>query len=637
MKPIRKAFPNVVFPVISAAFTAAKSDLPLQFFELGPLVVSILASAPATVGASQALKGAVPIAGNHSPAASGLVALSAAPADQILEMRIVMSPSHRAELESLLREQQDRSSTQYHRWLKPGEFDSRFGQSASVRAAITSWLTQQGFDVNPSPNDLFAISFQGTVRQAETAFSISIESPDGGKHYANTNDPSVPSKFGGVIAFVDGLDNLRAGRSGMHVAPGSRARTTQPNAGAARGRYATPHAWNAVFYNGQLGFGPSDLYTFYDETPLLNHGVNGAGGGCIGLIEIGDYDPAAVASFDQVFNLPAPNIKDVISPNSDNPGFNFRSDETIFDLLYAHAIAPGARINIYLTDPATYGGNVIPSTVDSLNTAVRQDACSAISISIESCGFPASFYTGPLHTTYMRAASQGQTVFVAEGDQGAAEFQYNPFTGVGDCSLGTTPHVNELASDPYVTSVGGTQFNPIYDNNGNDVRHVSESVWNEGDNNGAGGGGRSVVFSKPFFQFLGTPRDGARDVPDVSMEAALLTPGVFPVFPDQNSGESVVCCAGGTSLGAPIWAGIAELLVQGNDRERIGTLNPGLYLLGASKLGALTGIRDVTMGDNDFNGVSGFDAVTGYDLASGWGTPDIANFVRAYLAISGDD
>jgi len=58
------------------------------FLVLGLLVASILPSAPATVGAGQALKGAVPIAGNHSPAVTGLVALTAAPPDQTLEMRL---------------------------------------------------------------------------------------------------------------------------------------------------------------------------------------------------------------------------------------------------------------------------------------------------------------------------------------------------------------------------------------------------------------------------------------------------------------------------------------------------------------------------------------------------------------------
>ena len=307
--------------------------------------------------------------------------------------------------------------------------------------------------------------------------------------------------------------------------------------------------------------------------------------------------------------------------------------------MYAHAIAPGAQINIYLTDFNTppYKPNFITSTVDSLQTAVNQDTCSALSISIESCGLSEAFYTVELHAIYEQAAAQGQTVFVAEGDQGAAEFQPS---AIG-CSTGTLPHVNELASDPWVTSVGGTQFIPNYDAENHDIGYVAESVWNEpevaiqsDEGNGATGGGRSTFFPKPPFQALGTPNDGNRDVPDISMEAACFTPGVFTVspFPSGPTSHNVTWPGCGTSLGAPIWAAITELLVQSNhDQQWLGTLNPRLYALGNEQNTATTGIRDVTTGNNDFNGVQGFNAAPGYDLATGWGTPDISTFVQAYF------
>jgi subtilase family serine protease len=579
------------------------------------------------------------VPGNSSPAIATLVGPSAAPPDQVLSMRIVMSPGNLSELETLLAGQQDPSSPQYHQWLKRGEFDSRFGPPATVRTAISSWLKRQGFTIMGKQTDAFALSFQGTVQQAEKAFSVSIKSSNDGKHYANVNSPSLPSQFAKATTSVEGLDNLGGGRSTMHVRLGSGTPKTllaQTTDSIAAGRGSAPHVLESVFYNGLIAFGPGDFYSFYDEMPLLSQGVNGSGGGCIGLIEIGDYDSQGLTNFDEIFDLPTPVITRVISPHSDNPGINSRSDETMLDLLYAHAIAPGAPINVYLTDfnASPYNGNVITSTIDSLNTAVDQDTCSALSISIESCGFPASFYTGALHTTYMKAASQGQTVFVAEGDEGAAEFQPSS-TGQG-CVTGTSQHVNELASDPFVTSIGGTQFEPNYDTEGNDVGYVPESVWNEpqytSQGIGAGGGGRSVVFQKPSFQQLGTPHDGSRDVPDISMEAACATPGVFSVFPYQStSGDNVTCCACGTSLGAPVWAGITELLVQKNDHQRVGTLNPRLYALGNEQDTVATGIRDVTNGNNSFNGVAGFSAVPGYDLASGWGTPDIDTFVEAYL------
>jgi subtilase family serine protease len=587
---------------------------------LGLSIGSLAIVSMLTFGARDACAQVAALAGNHSPAVDQIASAPNAPSGQMLSMRIDLKPSHRNELDALLAAQQDPKSPEYHQWLKTGEFDRRFGPDAASREAIAQWLKQQGFEVAES-SDIWTVRFSGTVAQAQHTFEVAIKSADGGKHFGNVGDPAVPTQFASAIAFVDGLDNLRAWRTPLHTVPGSP---------------ADADSAPLVTYNNQSGFGPSDFYTFYDVNPLLNDNITGTGGGCIGLIEASDYSATGIDNFDNAFGLPTANVTKVIAPDSDNPGTNDREDESMLDIEYAHTFAPSAAINFYLADPnsSTNQGNVIYATVDALNTAVNQNTCSAISISIETCGFQKSYFTGALHTTYMKAASQGQTVFVAEGDEGAAEFQYDSSTG--QCVLGTTRNVNELASDPNVTSIGGTQFNPTYDSKGNDVGSVAESVWNEGveyTDLGSGGGGASTVWTKSEapFQATGTPDDGARDVPDISMEAACHTPGAFSVFPDQSTKNSVVCCVCGTSLGAPVWAGITELMVQNNSNERLGSINTKLYELGNMQDSAATGIRDVTTGNNDYNGVTGFDAVAGYDQASGWGTPDVTQFVTAFV------
>ena len=561
------------------------------------------------------------IVGNHSPSIEHLGATHPAPADQLIQMRIALNPSNRPALDALKEAQQNPASPAYHRWLKRGEFDQRFGPDPALRAAIVQWLTAAGFTVSESKGDLWSIRFSGSVAQAEHAFAVEIVSRDDGRHFANLTDPSIPAGFADAIGHIDGLDNLRGWSSTMSIVPGS---------------VADRGPQSAVALNGRIGFGPSDFYTFYHEKPLLNNGINGAGGGCIGLIEVSDFSSPGITNFDNAFALPAATITRVIPSDSDNPGRNTRMDETMLDIEYSHAFAPGAPISVYIADPATNSNNVILATIDALNAAVDDDKCTALSISIESCGFPNTFYTGDLHTTYMKAAMQGQIVFVAEGDQGAAEYDVDSQTGT--CVTGTTRNVNELASDPDVTSIGGTQFKPNYDSAGNNVGFVAESVWNEPKfaptGLGAGGGGRSTVWPKPSFQTTGTPSDGARDVPDISMEAACAKPGAFSVFPDQKTGNKVSCCACGTSLGAPIWAGIAELILQSDGHQPTSaftSFNSRLYQLGNMQSTAATGIRDVTNGNNDFNGVIGFNAHPGFDLATGWGTPDVTKFVSAFV------
>jgi len=562
------------------------------------------------------------LAGNHSPAVDQIASAASALGSQMLSMRIDLKPSHSDELAALLAAQQDPKSSSYHQWLKTGEFERRFGPDATAREAIAQWLKGQGFEVAQS-SDLWAVKFSGTVDQAQRAFAVTIKSADSGKHFGNTGDPAVPAQFASAIAYIDGLDNLRAAHTPLHAVPGSAA----DSAGIAVGGPDEKVA-------GKRGFGPQDFYTFYDVNSLFTDGITGSGGGCIGLIEVSDYPDAGLVNFDKAFKLPAPTITRVVASDSDNPGENDRAGETMLDVEYSHTFAPNAAINVYLSNPATFSGNVISATIDALDAAVSQNTCSALSISIESCGFPKTFYTGALHTTYMMAASQGQTVFVAEGDEGAAEFQFDSSTQ--ECEVGISRNVNELASDPNVTSIGGTQFKPTYNSAGNNVGFVAESIWNEPQflpqEIGSGGGGASAVWAKSDapFQATGTPADGARDVPDISMEAACVTPGAFSVFPGQRTGNSVSCCACGTSLGAPVWAGITELMVQDNGNQRLGSINAKLYELGNMQDTATTGIRDCTMGNNDYNGVTGFDAVAGYDQASGWGTPDVTQFVTAF-------
>jgi subtilase family serine protease len=88
------------------------------------------------------------IVGNHSPSIGHLGATHPAPADQLIQMRIALNPSNRPALDALKEAQQDPASPAYHRWLKRGEFDQRFGPDPALRAAIVQWLTAAGFTVS---------------------------------------------------------------------------------------------------------------------------------------------------------------------------------------------------------------------------------------------------------------------------------------------------------------------------------------------------------------------------------------------------------------------------------------------------------------------------------------------------------
>ena len=312
-----------------------------------------------------------------------------------------------------------------------------------------------------------------------------------------------------------------------------------------------------------------------------------------------------------------------------DPGRNGDQAEALLDIEWAHAIAPGAAIRVYIGDP---NNPKIDPITDGIQKAVEENKCSAISISFAACGDPATFFTGTQEPIYKQAASQGQSIFVSAGDQGAAGLVVDASGQF--CVPGSRRHVNEMSADPYATSVGGTEFQPGYDSSGNDIGFVAEQVWDEQD--GATGGGISAVFSKPAYQRGVTPADGKRDVPDVALMASPDQPGVFlgddPSDPGSacpSGGACLECCAGGTSLSAPVWAAISRLIAQ-SAGARLGNMNPRLYQLGALENTPQVGLRDVTAGSNDFDGVTGFTAGPGYDLSSGWGTADIAQLVASF-------
>jgi subtilase family serine protease len=540
----------------------------------------------------------VTIPGNHPDEAAELTSGEVA-ADRQLRITVTLALRNRDQLEELIAQQQDPSSPQYHHWLTPEEFNDRFGPTADDRAAIEGWLSGSGLSVESgsgAPREVVATAAAATV---EKTFAVKIATSVDGATYANLNDPQVPASVAPLIGSVRGLGNTLSFKNNLVTA------TTKVSPQATEG--------------GTTAFGPKDLWTFYNETGLNSTGTTGAGADCIALVETADFDDDAIALFDATFGLPAAAVSRVLADGI-NPGVGpaQAQSESDLDVEYSHAAAPGAPITAYLGAGAN-------GTVDALVRAVSDNSCGAISLSFEFCGAGASFFSGTLDPVLAQAEAQGQAVFAATGDEGSAGVKA---TSSG-CVTGTgPPRVSELAADPHVTAVGGTQFTPTFDASGDDVGYATESVWHDKapipkSERGAGGGGRSSVFSKPSFQSGVFPKDTRRDIPDVSLGAAAFHPGFF--FAVGTPAQLGI--AGGTSLATPVWAGISALAAQSAGTARVGNINAKLYALGPLNNTASSGLHDVTIGNNSFNGVPGYSAKPGYDRASGWGTPDIGILV----------
>ena len=186
----------------------------------------------------------------------------------------------------------------------------------------------------------------------------------------------------------------------------------------------------------------------------------------------------------------------------------------------------------------------------------------------------------------------------------------------------------DLPADvPEIVAAGGTALkNAAFDADSAIAGYQQEVTWNQAAS-GAGGGGRSALFSKPVWQVGITPADGARDLPDLALLASPV-PGI--AVDTQRIARTSP--AGGTSVAAPLAAGIFALL---SDRLgcRLGGVNPALYAVGLAQLdGGLFVFHDVVAGDNGFNGVMGENAGAGFDLATGWGSLDVQGLAAALPA-----
>jgi subtilase family serine protease len=377
------------------------------------------------------------------------------------------------------------------------------------------------------------------------------------------------------------------------------------------------------------------MRTAYGITSLINAGFTGKGQTIVIIDSFGSPTIAAdLHTFDVGYGLPDPPSFQVLSPlgtvpfNPKNSDMVNWAEETSLDVEWAHALAPGANI-VLMTSPVseTEGVQGMPEFLALEQYALNHHLGKIISQSwgaTENTLFSSAGQQvfANFERFYQSAASQHVTVFAAAGDGGSSNVDANGKTY-------SFPTVLFPASSPWVTAVGGTSLRASTSGN-----YQSETVWNDSD--GAGGGGVSQVFKEPGYQKLNLPSsvqsvlNGHRGIPDIAYNADPSTgvPIYVGFLPQHKNGYYIF---GGTSAGAPQWAGI---IADANQLagHPLGFLNTALYQLGNSNA-AHSSFHDVTAGNNGLNRVPGYKATSGWDLASGWGSPQAATFVSNLIKL----
>lgn len=454
--------------------------------------------------------------------------------------------------------------------MSHSEFANTYGADPAQVDKIRQFARENHLQVLERGDEVMrrTVTLAGTAAQMEKAFGVELNEfeHENGTYRGPSGPIQMPEEYAGFISGVFGLDD----RPVAH--PHFRYRNTNRAFGSR---------------TSATSFNPAQVAKLY----AFPQDASGAGQ-MIGILELGGgYRPNDIQNYFQAQSLPVPTVKSVSVDHGKNRPTTAQSadGEVMLDIEVAGSVAPGVAMAIY------FAPNTAQGFQDALSTAIHDQLNKPSVVSI-SWGGAESTWSGQSMDNFDQVAQEaallGITITVAAGDNGSSD-------GVNDGQN----HVDFPASSPHVLAAGGTTITVA--NGAID----QETVWNDGAQGGATGGGFSTVFTRPSWQAAFGTQTG-RGVPDVAGDADPETG--YNILVD---GQQMV--VGGTSAVAPLWAGLVVVLNQKLNR-RLGFVNPTLYGLNES-----SDFRDITMGNN-----GAFSAGFGWDPVTGLGSPKGAQMLQ---------
>ncbi len=566
-----------------------------------PVVVG--GSVPLALPSSSA-PAAITVAPAFSPSV-GTRLLGPVPATTPMTVVVGLAPPNPTGLAAYVSSAYLSGSASYHHFLSPSEIRARFAPAPTTMAAAEAYFGSFGLRATVSPTG-FLLEVGGPSGAMGQAFGTQFDrylSPSGRSFVSHPTPATLPAGYGWTGAY--GLGNATP----ILPASGAPSSTSVAVAGPA-----------AACAASQLGLMPCDFHTAYSIAPVYGNGTNGTGT-TIAVVDVysaAEPQTTLAADFRQfasTFALPTGGLSFAYpvptTANLNRSGANLDWGlEEALDIEWARAIAPGASIEM------TFSPDAGPGLGLAIDWLVANDAVNVISLSwgepftgifnafsgpcTSACNASTDGSYAVMDPLFEAAAAEGISVLAATGDCGAAD---------GTSGLA----VNYPAADPFVTAVGGTVLQVTASGgwlaesgwSGNASGAVSPGCVNQG-----GSGGGFAPLPRPPWQLGVAPANGERATPDVAMDAG--TPAVIVYGGAYKS-------VGGTSLGTPIWAGIAALADE-FAHSRLGLLTPALYGLYASANYSLA-FHDITSGNN------GYPAGVGWDPVTGLGTPIVSDLL----------
>src|SRR5580658_491851 len=533
----------------------------------------------------------VVLPGSERTARPGARAVGAPDPNEQIKITVLLRP--RKTLQDLASAKELTATAPHERnYMSREQFAANYGADSGDLARVEAFAGQHKLTVMEVSQARRTIILSGTIGTLSAAFGVDLvnyEHSDG-DFRGRTGPIYVPSDLAGIVQGVFGFDNRPQAR------PHFRRRKQR------------------LFGVSSSGYTPLQIAQLYS----FPAGVDGTGE-CIGILEFGGgFNADDLNTYFQQLGLSTPSVTAVSVDGVDNqpdPGQDSPDTEVMLDIEMAGAVAPGASIAVYFSNFTEQGW------VDAISTAVHDDVNKPSVLSI-SWGFAegqAIWSTQAIQAVneaFQAAAAMGVTVCCAAGDDGSRD---QVDDGLAHCDF--------PASSAFVLACGGTTLQ----SSGNSI--TGETVWNDGSNGGATGGGISDSIDLPSWQDNANVPPSVnpggrigRGVPDVAGNADPNTG--YQILADGQSGT-----VGGTSAVAPLWAGLIACINQQLGTP-VGFLNPLLY---SQPLGDNV-LNDITQGSNDITGqIGGYSAGPGWDACTGFGSPNGAALASALAGASAVD
>jgi hypothetical protein len=588
----------------------------------------------------------------HLP--KGAVRIGATSASTSVQLSVGLVPRNPQELKDFIAATTTKGNAQYHHYLAKGQFASVFGPTPATIAKVTASLKAEGLKPGKVSSDGLSIPVTTTVATAGHAFGTHFTSyklPGGVTGFANSAAPLVSGSIAADVSGITGLNTVARHQTMHTVVPPtsstSAATTGTPASGSSavvQHSAVTPVpsgpqlCGSAVTALGKTYKGSSDGKGYISAGSLaatygMSHTSTSGAGITVGVFEMENFSTKDLAAYQSCYGTKVSvtrrtvdgGPKEAVNPAKIGGKTTGNGIESLLDLEDIASLAPGAKIIDYQGVDLDKATNT--NWLHTFQAMVTDDAASVLSMSYGGCEDDSDYSVIVAENYYSaEAAAQGQTILASSGDDGATDC----YEDSGSPNT-LAASVDDPASQPYVTGVGGTTLT----SGGTDKAAATSTAWADS------GGGTSVVWSLPSgndyqsgFEADGYDGDSCdaasgyncRQVPDVAANANPKSG--YPVY--YGAAWHLV---GGTSGASPTWAALLAIAnTQSACRSNgpLGMINFALYQVARDNYAA--NFRDVTTGTNKAVQGLGYNATTGYDLPTGLGEPKAAALSAALCA-----